>query len=146
LNERRFAGMKSGRVGVVPTQARDGDMIAYLAGDPTSVVLRATTFPNPEGLEGEIIEAFKAKSGDLMNSKSPYVNSFMQLFEMENKRIGHAKLVGECYVEGVIGWSFKERHDDHEFKIFALHQVRRQADRLKRVKRLLWFWRSYLDL
>jgi hypothetical protein len=39
LNGRRLASMRSGRVGVVPIQARDGDVVVYLAGIPVSVVL-----------------------------------------------------------------------------------------------------------
>jgi hypothetical protein len=33
LNKRKLAGMKSRRVGIVPYQARDRDVIVYLAGE-----------------------------------------------------------------------------------------------------------------
>lgn len=121
LNERKLAGTKGGRVAVVPSQARDGDIIAYLAGNPISVVLRPTAPGNPNDISREIIEGFKEKRNELMSSKSPYVDSFMRLLEQGNEQIGHTRLVGECYVEGVIGWSLKERNDHHDFKIFALH-------------------------
>jgi hypothetical protein len=49
--------MKSGRVGVVPMQARDGDVVVYLAGMPVSVVLRPTVFAHSEDVNGKILAA-----------------------------------------------------------------------------------------
>jgi hypothetical protein len=121
LNGRRLACMKSGRVGVVPIQARDGDVVVYLAGIPISVILRRTTVPDLEDLNRKISTVFWGKHLGIAESGGPYSQSYINLIQTDKGIIEHAALIGECYVEGVIGWSFKERHDVHELRIFALH-------------------------
>lgn len=121
LNGRRLACMKSGRVGVVPMQARDGDIVVYLGGIPISVVLRPTVFADSEDVNGKILAAIWEKRLEIVDSGGPYFQSYMNLIQMDKGGIEHALLIGECYVEGVIGWSFKERYDIHDFRIFALH-------------------------
>jgi hypothetical protein len=121
LNGRRLACMKSGRVGVVPFHAREGDVITYLAGMPISVVLRPRNNTNLGDLDARIYTAFLENSNEILATKSPYLELFMGLIHGERGAITHATLVGECYVEGVIGWSFKNRREHHDFGIYALH-------------------------
>lgn len=121
LNGRRLACMKSGRVGVVPVQTRDGDVVVYLAGVPISVVLRQNAFADLEDLNRKVYAAFWENHKEILASKSPYWESFIDMIQMKRGAIKNAALVGECYVEGVIGWSFKDRHEHHDFDIYALH-------------------------
>jgi hypothetical protein len=121
LNERKLAGMRSGRVGVVPLQARDGDVVVYVAGISVSVVLRPTPFADSEDLDRKIYAEFREKLQEITDSGSTYSQAFVQLIRMEKGDIAHATVIGECYVEGVIGWSFKDRYNDQDFSIFALH-------------------------
>ena len=121
LNERRLACMKSGRVGVVPIQARDGDIVVYLAGIPVSVVLRRTTDVDLEDMNRKISALFWGTHLGLVESGGPYSQSYTNLIHMDRGGIEHGALIGECYVEGVIGWSFKDRYGGHDLRIFALH-------------------------
>ncbi len=118
---RRLACMKSGRAGVVPMQAHDGDIVVYLAGIPKSVVLRPTTFADSGDLERKIYAAFGENLPAILESGSPYQKSFMDLIQAKRGAIKHATLIGECYVEGVIGWSFKDRYEHYHFNMYSLH-------------------------
>ena len=113
--------MKSGRIGVVPIHAQEGDIVTYLAGDPVSLVLKPMNLANLRYLDKKIYEAFEQGQDEMVGSKSPYWESFVDLIQGERGAIRHASLVGECYVEGVIGWSFKERYEHYDFNIYALH-------------------------
>ena len=121
LNGRKLASMRSGRVGVVPIQARDGDVVVYLAGIPVSVVLRPRASAGLEDLNKKIYEAFWGSHDDILDLKSLYWESFMDVIQMKRGTIKYMALIGECYVEGVIGWSFKNRHEHHNFDIYSLH-------------------------
>jgi hypothetical protein len=121
LMGRRLAALKSGKVGVVPLQAREGDVVVYLAGNPTAMVLRAKTLADPKDLNQEIYDEFMAKRPNLMEAGGPYIKPFLNLLEAMPKCIEHSVIVGECYVDGEVGWSFKDRYEHHDFKIFALH-------------------------
>jgi hypothetical protein len=118
LDGRRLACMKSGRVGIVPSQARDGDFVVYLAGSPVAILLRQYFYTSAQDRSQAIVEAFKAKDEGSLPVESRYLKSFTELFETKDVTIKHAKLVGECYVDGVVGWMY---NGVHEHKIFALH-------------------------
>jgi hypothetical protein len=118
LDGRRLAGMESGRVGVVPSHARDGDLVVYLAGSPISILLRKVAYIDTSNLRETIIEAFLAKDNEPTPMESRYLESFKDLFETKDVPIVHAKIIGECYVDGVVGWLHNQAFDH---KIFALH-------------------------
>jgi hypothetical protein len=115
LTGRRFAITKSGKVGVVPKQVQVGDAIVYLAGSLVSLVLR----PDPEiptqDLELTIREAFEAKNGEVV---VPTRGSRL-LCDILKLPIQKCSLVGECYVEGEVGWKYGEDRGNN-YTIYSL--------------------------
>ncbi len=96
--------------------------MVYLAGSQISLVLRKDTFTNidVEDLNRRIREAFEAKDNNRPALSGPYVNivdSFSTLFQTEDVAIEQAILIGECYVEGLVGWPVSQTQD---LKIFAI--------------------------
>lgn len=119
LDGRRIAITQGGRVGVVPAEAREEDAILYFAGTTAAVTFRKLTTGLDVELDGRIKSQFKSKAGDLRDTNSPYVQDFLRLVQDEKTgTIEHGQLVGQCYIEGLIGWVLNVKH---EYKIFALH-------------------------
>jgi Heterokaryon incompatibility protein (HET) len=119
LDGRRVAVTEGGRVGVVPAQAREGDAILYLAGSEVALTFRAATVGDGANRIDRLIRSqFLSKLDDL-RSGNPYVQKFVQLIQEEKEgSIVHGRLIGECYIEGLVGWAFNETHD---YSIFALY-------------------------
>ena len=113
LDNRKLATTQSGRVAIVPSQARGGDAIAYLAGSAVSVVVRRSFDVKNENLQKQIREAFKDNY-----EADYYVSSFAELFQTKHVPVDHCSLVGECYVDGLVGWAVNQEHDH---RIFAFH-------------------------
>jgi hypothetical protein len=120
LDGRRIAATEGGRVGVVPAQAREGDVVVYLAGcDAAIAVRRIAARDDARRIDRAIRAQFESKLGDLRGTESPYVQDFARLVQEEKEgTIEHGRVIGECYVEGIVGWLINEVHD---YKIFALH-------------------------
>ena len=104
LTGRRLAITKSGNLGVVPKQAREGDIIVFLAGTFVAMVLRPDAESPTEELMLEIKAAFEAKK-----NLTKYLKRGPSLFgKMKTLPVPKCTLVGECYVEGEIGWKYGE--------------------------------------
>jgi hypothetical protein len=116
LTGRRFMTTKSGRVGVAPQHAKKGDAIVYLAGTLIPLVLRRIHEHDIHVPEEEIKKAFQTKSLD--NSKTTD-SPLPQLYQFDNMPIEFGVLIGECYVEGEIGW-VREPKTQPQYQIFAL--------------------------
>jgi len=103
LTGRRLAITKSGKVGVVPKQVQIGDVAVFLAGSLVSLVLRRQEGLAQE-LETEIKDAFKGKNvhDAALGKRTPLPCDLLTL------PIQKCSLVGECYVEGEVGWKFGE--------------------------------------
>jgi hypothetical protein len=104
LTERRFTITKSGNLGVVPKQAKAGDIIVFLAGSFVAMVLRPDFDSPTEDLELGIRTAFEGKK----NIKDDPRKGSRLPVEMETLPVQKCTLVGECYVEGEIGWKYGE--------------------------------------
>ena len=115
LTGRRLAVTKSGRAAVVPKQVRNGDMAVFLAGSLVSLILRPSPEIPSESLKREIKSAFKAK-------KAIQTDSWKQdrlACDLENLPIQRCSLIGECHLEGEIGWNYGEERENI-YTIFAL--------------------------
>jgi hypothetical protein len=108
LTARRFAITESSRVAIVPKQVRQGDIIVYLAGSLVSLVLRRDSVARHKDLDSGIKKAFGTKG-----VTSPLLD---QLHKMP---IENCSLVGECYVDGEVGWKVKE-DQERSYTIYAL--------------------------
>jgi hypothetical protein len=97
LTGRRFAITESGRVAIVPNQVRKGDIIVYLAGSLVSLVLRRSFGVTHQDVDSEIKKAFGLKG-----VRSPLLD------QLEEMPIENCTLVGECYIDGEVGWKVKE--------------------------------------
>jgi hypothetical protein len=110
LMGRRFAITESGRVAIVPKQVRQGDIIVYLAGSLVSLVFRRDSEARAQDLDSEIKKAFWTKG-----VTSPLLD------QLEKMPIENCSLVGECYVDGEVGWKIKAKGDqERSYTIYAL--------------------------
>jgi hypothetical protein len=115
LTGRRLAITKSGRAAVVPKQVRSGDIAVFLAGSLVPLILRPSHEIPGEDLKREIKSAFKAK-------KAIKTDSWSQdklAYDLEDLPIQGCSLIGECHVEGEIGWNYGEERGNI-YTIFAL--------------------------
>jgi hypothetical protein len=113
LTKRKLIATKSGRIGVAPKTTRPGDVIIYLAATAaTAMVMRRTSKKRAPSLDMEIHEAFAKQGKDLedMGIKCTY---------SRDMAVQHGILIGEGYVEGVVGWLL-EPEEEPQLKIFAL--------------------------
>lgn len=115
LTGRRLTITKSGRAAVVPRQVRSEDMVVFLAGSLVSLILRPSPEIPSEDLKREIRSALKAKAAIKTDSWSQdRLNC-----DMENLPIQRCSLIGECHLEGEIGWKYGEERGNI-YTIFAL--------------------------
>ncbi len=115
LTGRRLAITKSGRAAVVPKQVRSGDIAVFLAGSLVSLILRPSPETPSEDLKCEIKSAFKAK-------KAIQTESWSQdrlTYDLEILPTQRCSLIGECHLEGEIGWNYGEERG-HIYTIYAL--------------------------
>jgi hypothetical protein len=115
LTGRRLAITKSGRAAVAPKQVRSGDMAVFLAGSLVCLILRPSPEIPSEDLKREIKSALKAKAAIKTDSWS----QDRLTCDMENLPIQRCSLVGECHLEGEIGWKYGEERGNI-YTIFAL--------------------------
>jgi hypothetical protein len=115
LTGRRLAVTKSGRVGVVPKRVRSGDKIVFLAGSYVSLVCRSDSKDPSEDLKHEIETAFEAKR----SIKDDPRRGTRLPCDMEKLPIQRCTLVGECYVEGNVGWKHGEDQVE-KYRVYAL--------------------------
>lgn len=115
LTGRRLAITKSGKLGVVPKQARVGDVIVFLAGSYVSLILRPDSKDPTEDLKREINAAFEARNNV---EEDPRMGARL-FYNMSKLPIKKSSLVGECHVEGEVGWKFGEDRGD-KYAVYAL--------------------------
>jgi hypothetical protein len=108
LTKRRFAITESGRAAIVPKQARKGDIMVYLAGSLVSLILRRDSKAGSQDLESKIRKVFETKS-----TTSPLLD------ELNKMQIENCTLVGECYIDGEVGWKVKE-DQERSYTIYAI--------------------------
>jgi len=114
LSGRRFAATKAGRIGVVPRNVQVGDLVVQLAGPLNTLVLRRDPKLRVACSETEIKNALKIPSE--VESTKP--NRRLDLMaKVDQMAVENCTLVGECYIDGVVGWKLKEKYD---CKIYAL--------------------------
>ncbi|KAH7323649.1 heterokaryon incompatibility protein-domain-containing protein [Rhexocercosporidium sp. MPI-PUGE-AT-0058] len=114
LTGRRLATTRNGRVAVVPRNVQMGDKIVHLAGPLISLVFRRDSRPREENLETDIKNALRAIDEDYKNQTDHRLDEMEKVDEME---VEYCTLVGECYVDGEVGWKLNQEWD---LKIYAL--------------------------
>lgn len=126
LTGRRWATTLKNRIAIVPAQTKAGDVAAFIPGSEVCYVLHETAGSDrvPDeakpALEEEIRAEFASRDPQNRQPKKPYVSSFEELFqEKDDGRVpmGYFELVGEGYVEGVVGWAVNE---EQGHKVFVL--------------------------
>jgi hypothetical protein len=139
LTGRKLFITESGRVGVAPKHTKCGDTIIYLAGTLNALVLRKMERSAPD-LGREIRRAFatekhggnhdrdedeeedhmeETEEDDEQEEEGDKGMSFSNLNRTKDMSIQHGILIGECYVEGVVGWLVGSE-EELQYKIFAL--------------------------
>ena len=114
LTGRRFAATKAGHIGIVPRNVQVGDLVVQLAGPLNTLVLRRDPKPRVASSETDIKNALKLLSED----KSIKPNRRLDLMaKIDDMAVQKCTLVGECYIDGVVGWRLKEKYD---CEIYAL--------------------------
>ena len=104
LTARRFAMTKSGNLAVVPKEARKGDLIVFLTGTLVGKVLRPDAESLSEDLKPDIKTAFEAK----IAKNGLKLSGYMDTLPMQK-----CTLVGECHVDGEIGWKYGDDRSNH---------------------------------
>ncbi|KAK1523913.1 HET domain-containing protein [Colletotrichum costaricense] len=123
LEGRRLASTEGGRMSIVPAQASAGDVIAYLVGSNTPVVLRS----RDAGVHGPEIEHVLLES--LRQPGCGVVTMTNEQKEEELWRVPrqgefaaeHFSVIGEAYLDGHVGWALKYLPKESDMRIFALH-------------------------
>jgi hypothetical protein len=113
LARRRFAITETGRVSIVPKQTQIGDMLVYLAGSPISLVLRRDFVTRSQDLDSEIKEAFKEKN-EFTSGTAHRLSC-----QLDDLLIQKCTMVGECYVDGEVGWRVQEDRE-RSYTVYAL--------------------------
>ncbi|KAH7380935.1 heterokaryon incompatibility protein-domain-containing protein [Cadophora sp. MPI-SDFR-AT-0126] len=108
LTGRRFAATKAGRVSVVPRNVQVGDLVVQLAGPLNALVLRRDPRPRNACSAREIKTALRKLNEDDSIQPSLRAEAMARIDEMAIK---NCTLVGECYVDGFVGWKLKENYD-----------------------------------
>jgi len=107
LQERRFAVTNTGRIGIVPKQVQSGDIVVYLAGCPISYVFRRDLNARSQNLDVKIREILGGSGG--------------QIGLVDDMAIQNCTLVGECYVDGEVGWKKSvSKECEPKYTIYAL--------------------------
>lgn len=113
LTGRRLFFTESGRIGVAPKSTQPGDRVTYLAGNPIAMIIREVEGRGTPKLDLEIQETFSKKNQDLLDG------GHEDFVPAGGIAIHHGILIGDCYVDGVVGWLQKPEEEYH-LKIFAL--------------------------
>ncbi|OLN81925.1 Heterokaryon incompatibility protein 6, OR allele 12 [Colletotrichum chlorophyti] len=124
LANRRLVSTRGGRCGVVPSAAKAGDIVAYLAGSHTAVVLRHTRGLGKQEQEVErALLALLRQPGHGVVSTVYQHNEeeFWRVPEQHDPHIEHYEIIGEGYLDGYVGWTLKSPPKTTEMRIFALH-------------------------
>jgi hypothetical protein len=148
IEGRKLFTTESGRVGVAPKHTKAGDIVVYLAGTLKALVIRRTGQNNAKDLDRAIRQAFqtKKKGGDRESKEEVEddeeeeddeededdeeeeddqdedgveENSAFDMDRTDVLPIQHGILIGESYVEGVVGW-LVEPEEVSQYSIFAL--------------------------
>ncbi|KAL2062841.1 hypothetical protein VTL71DRAFT_5913 [Oculimacula yallundae] len=101
LTGRRLAVTQTGRVAVVPRNVRVGDVIVQLAGPLISLVLRRDDGLRDRDIDMEVKAALITKNEEVSIKGDPRLQAMENVDEMKVK---NCTLVGECYVDGEVGW------------------------------------------
>ncbi|KAK0635989.1 hypothetical protein B0T17DRAFT_517818 [Bombardia bombarda] len=121
LDGRRLVGTSSGRFGVVPAQARKGDVVVDLLGCETPVLLRSVTVADKEKASADL--SLRNALGSEFPDVGPLFTTGPEWSSEDDQsvEIGHFEVVGTCYLDGHVGWGLQEMPTKDQIKIFALH-------------------------
>ncbi|KAK1714116.1 HET domain-containing protein [Colletotrichum acutatum] len=123
LEGRRLASTGDGRMSIVPAQASAGDVIAYLVGSNTPVLLRS----KDAGVHGPEIERMLLESlrqpgcGVVTMTNEQKEQELWRVPEQGDVSVEHFSVVGEAYLDGHVGWALRYLPQESSMRIFALH-------------------------
>ncbi|CZT07849.1 uncharacterized protein RAG0_13153 [Rhynchosporium agropyri] len=114
LTGRRLAVTQRGKVGVVPRSVQAGDVIVQLAGSLNLLVLRQDQRLRNQNIARDIKTALRARNDDESINADQRLRVMQRIDLLDVK---NSTLVGECYVDGEVGWKL---HQAWDLGIFAL--------------------------
>ncbi|KAJ0310416.1 hypothetical protein COL5a_008456 [Colletotrichum fioriniae] len=123
LEGRRLAWTGDGRMSIVPAQAAAGDVIAYLVGSNTPVLLRSKDAGayGPE-IERMLLETLRRPGcGVVTMTNEQKEEELWRVPRQGEVAVEHFTVVGEAYLDGHVGWAFKYLPKESDMRIFALH-------------------------
>ncbi|TDZ24505.1 hypothetical protein Cob_v002428 [Colletotrichum orbiculare MAFF 240422] len=118
LEGRRLAQTQNGRCGIVPAQTRKGDVVAYVAGGKTAVILRDADTNEKGHIDAAVLEGLRRRVRPQLNSASAW---YFDIAEDCHHTVEHYSVVGEGYLDGYTGWALKSPPEPSQIRVFALH-------------------------
>ncbi|TDZ58568.1 Heterokaryon incompatibility protein 6, OR allele [Colletotrichum trifolii] len=118
LEGRRLAQTQNGRCGIVPAQTRKGDVVAYVAGSKTAVILRDADTNEKGQIDAAVLEGLRRRVRPELNSASAW---YFDIAEDCHHTVEHYSVVGEGYLDGYTGWALKSPPEPSQIRVFALH-------------------------
>jgi hypothetical protein len=116
---RRLAQTESGRFAVVPANAVKGDIVTYLAGSDIAVLVRKRHSAVDAKLEQAIEDT--VVGAHLWLTASGEEGLSWQASPTTPIDIMHCFALGQCYVDGLVGWGLREPPSLAALEIFAMH-------------------------
>ncbi|KAK1457836.1 HET domain-containing protein [Colletotrichum melonis] len=123
LEGRRLASTGGGRMSIVPAQASAGDVLAYLVGSNTPVVLRSRDAGvyGPE-IEYVLLESLRQPGcGVVTMTNEQKEEELWRVPRQGEFAVEHFSVIGEAYLDGHVGWALKYLPKESDMRIFALH-------------------------
>ncbi|KAK1473126.1 HET domain-containing protein [Colletotrichum tamarilloi] len=123
LEGRRLASTGGGRMSIVPAQASAGDVIVYLVGSNTPVVLcsRDAGVYGPE-IEHVLLESLRQPGcGVVTMTNEQKEEELWRVPRQGEFAVEHFSVIGEAYLDGHVGWALKYLPKESDMRIFALH-------------------------
>ncbi|KXH33304.1 HET domain-containing protein [Colletotrichum simmondsii] len=123
LEGRRLASTADGGMSIVPAQASSGDVIAYLVGSNTPVLLRSKDagVHRPE-IERLLLESLTQPGcGVVTMTNEQKEEELWRVRRQGEITVEHFSVIGEAYLDGHVGWALKYLPKETDMRIFALH-------------------------
>jgi hypothetical protein len=127
LINRRLAFTASGRIAVIPAHAEINDVVVYLGGCMTSLLLRPipeVEISNDDKDElNELLKSSLKTHASVYYAQEPGAKTRLNIkqSEISAMQVLHCKIVGESYINREVGWSSVSKRSPSECQIFALH-------------------------
>ncbi|OHE92104.1 HET domain-containing protein [Colletotrichum orchidophilum] len=123
LEGRRLASTVGGGMSIVPAQASQGDVIAYLVGSDTPVLLRSwDAGAHEREIECLLLESLRRRGfGVVTMTNEQKEQELWRVPEEGDVSIEHFSVIGEAYLDGHVGWALRYLPKESDMRVFALH-------------------------